>query len=384
MRSNQAVPKSLSERMVQSLQERIVAGEYGPGTWLPSERELSAEFSADRSIVRGVLVHLELAGLITRERGHRPRVRPQDVAYAAKDIGAAEVTPARRVAVVLPQHVTDDASREILKGLNETLQAQVIKSRLIIFDTNMHSATCRTLEEEACAAVEAEDMDGAVVWPSLEEGLTARWHRLARMGRPVIFVDRYDAALPCDFVGIDNYVAAREATEYLLGLGHARIAHITNDEPASPVVDRAAGYRDALRAANIIGETATPWVIPKGNAAQWMNDFVTHCLEASTPPTAVFAVNDFLAHKLIALLEERSARVPEQISVLGFDDSDRYSARPPLLTTVRQPFERIGQRAAALLLLRLTSRGQTPQTFQHILLPTYLIERRTCQSLKKP
>ena len=213
MQSSLAVPKSLSERMVQSLQGRIAAGQYGPGTWLPSERELSAEFNADRSVVRGVLVHLELAGLITRKRGHRPRVRSQGAGSGAKHACAAVVTNARRIAVVLPQHVTDAASREILKGLNETLQAQPAKSRVIIFDTNMHSATCRTLEEEACAAIEAEDMAGAVVWPSLEEGLTARWHRLACLGRPVICVDRYDPALPCDFVGIDNYVASREAVE---------------------------------------------------------------------------------------------------------------------------------------------------------------------------
>ena len=97
------------------------------------------------------------------------------------------------------------------------------------------------------------------------------------------------------------------------------------------------------------------------------------------PVTAVFAVNDFLAHMLVNALEESGFHVPADVSVVGFDDIDRYSPRTPFLTTMRQPFEAIGERAANLLLRRLREpHGPTkPASFRHVLLPSQLIVRKS-------
>lgn len=376
-----------SRRVVETLAGRIRQGVYAPGSRLPAERDLANEFSLDRSVVRLALSELTRTGLIVREPGCRPRV---SLSRLSAGQGSQLAGPAPRprktgtlkaIAVILPQHEADHGSREIIRGISHVLRSQEAPYRPLIFDTYLRSASCLALEQEACAAVAEEGLAGAIVWSTLEEAALDGWHSAQQQGHPVVFVDRYDDALPCDFVGIDNYAAAKDATEYLLRLGHTRIAHLTGDEKTSTLRDRAAGYRTALQRAGLPASSEMVWALPAETYPQCMDNFVAWLLETQSPPTAVFAVNDPISHTLIARLEARGKRVPDDLSVLGFDDDDMYSARPALLTTMRQPFERIGQRAAELLLRRL-AHAAPPQTFQHILLPTLLVERSTCRSLE--
>ena len=372
---------SASRRIAETLAERIRQGIYLPGSRLPAERDLAAEFSFDRSVVRGALSEITRAGLIVREPGCRPRVSALPGSRPApRPPRRRRQNPLQAVAVILPQHEADHGSREIVRGISHVLRSHEAPFRPLLFDTNLRTAPRSILEREACAAVAQEDIAGAIVWPTLEAASLEGWRAVQAQGHPVVFVDRYDDALPCDFVGIDNYASAKDAVEYLLRLGHARIAHLTHDQKASSVRERAAGFREAVQSAGLSSETV--WILPTETFPQCVDDFVTWLLKTDSPPTAIFAINDQIAHTLIARLEARGKRVPEDFSVLGFDDDDMYSARPALLTTVRQPFHRIGQRAAELLLRRLGPLP-SPSIFQHVLLPTLLVERSTCRSLKK-
>lgn len=375
---------SASRRIVATLTERIVRGIYPPGSRLPAERELSSEFVLDRSLIRSALSELSEAGLIVREPGCRPRVRSSSDSFATnRDPGDHEQPTLQAIAVILPQHEADHGSRKIMRGINHALRSLRAPYRPIIFDMDLQIASRQVLEQEACAAIESEGIAGAIVWPTVEAGSLASWSHVQEQGHPVVFVDRFDADLPCDFVGVDNHAAAREATEYLLALGHTRIAHLTQDIAATSVQERSAGYQEALRMATPHGIPEIQWVLPAETYPQCMEDFVTWFLETEQPPTAVFVVNDQVAHTLIAHLKAQGKRVPEDLSVLGFDDDELYSARPALLSTVRQPFERIGHRAAELLLRRLKRlpSDTSATAFQHILLSTQLVERSTCRAL---
>ena len=373
---------SASRRMAETLAERIRQGGYLAGSRLPAERDLAAEFSLDRSIVRVALSELTQTGLIVREPGCRPRVSALAGSHPAERPPRRRQPGARQaIAVILPQHEADHGSREIVRGISHVLRSQEAPYRPLIFDTYLRSASCLALEQEACAAVAPEDLAGAIVWSTLEEAALDGWRSVQQQGHPVAFVDRYDDALLCDFVGIDNYAAAKDAVEYLLRLGHTRIAHLTGNEKTSTLRDRAAGYRAALQRAGLPASSEMVWPLPAETFPQCMDDFATWLLATPSPPTAVFAVNDPIAHTLIARLEARGKRVPDDLSVLGFDDDDMYSARPALLTTMRQPFERIGQRAAELLLRRLAP--TPPAAFQHVLFSALLVERSTCRSLEK-
>jgi len=376
---------SASRRIVAALTERIVRGIYPPGSRLPAERELSSEFVLDRSLIRSALSELSEAGLIVREPGCRPRVRFTSESSTIGRLPIDREQPTlQAIAVILPQHEADHGSRKIMRGINNALRSLKAPYRPIIFDMALQIASRQVLEQEACAAIESEGIAGAIVWPTVEEGSLTSWREVQERGHPVVFVDRFDPDLPCDFVGVDNHAAARDATEYLLALGHKRIVHLTQNLSATSVQERSAGYQEALRVAAQPGITETQWVLPVESYPQCMEDFVTWFLETEEPPTAVFVVNDQVAHTLIESLKAHGKHVPEDLSVLGFDDDELYSARPALLSTLRQPFERIGYRAAELLLRRLKMPPTELSTtvFQHILLPTQLIERSTCRALR--
>lgn len=368
-----------NSRILETLAERMAQGVYLPGARLPAERDLAAEFALDRSAVRAALVELARTGQIVREPGCRPRVGP---AAGARPAPRTRPRPASRtIAVILPQHASDHGSREIMRGIAHVLHSQEAPYRPLMFDLNLRTAPRGVLEQQACAAVLDEDIAGAIVWPTLEPGSLDAWRGVQSAGRPVVFVDRCDDQFLCDFVGVDNREAAKEATAFLLAQGHTRIVHLTRDLPASSVAQRIDGYRDALTEAGLPFSSEQVCSLPNGAFPQCVDEFADRLLAQSPPPSAVFAVNDQIAHTLIAALEARGKAVPADISVLGFDDDDQYSARPALLTTLRQPFERIGQRAAALLLRRLGP--APPPAFQHVLLPTVLVERSTCRSLEK-
>ena len=102
-----------------------------PGSWLPSERALAQEFEVDRYVVRNAFARLKQQGLIVREPGRRPWVSHQPPPEAADKHSGGRSS--RTVAAVLPQHVGDHASREMLRGMSQVLRSQETRYRLLIF-----------------------------------------------------------------------------------------------------------------------------------------------------------------------------------------------------------------------------------------------------------
>jgi len=362
-------------RVLQILQDRITSGIYVPGVWLPTEREIAHDLSVNRSAVRDALLRLEHNGLIERRPGCRPRVSVPGSDPGRERAGASS----RVIAVVTPQHESDFASREIVRGISRVLRTESTPYRQSLFDVIVQSHEPYRVEQEACDALEAGEAAGAIVWPTLHPQVLASWERVRDLGYPVVLVDRFDSTMSCDFVGVDNYCAAREAVEYLLGLGHTRIAHLTTSEPVSAVNDRRTAYLDAMENAGL-QEYTSVWTVRQNHVVETAEVIDKH-IEAHGLPTAIFAVNDHGAYRCIHHLGARGVRVPDQVSIVGFDDIDRFSPRAGFLTSMRQPFERIGQEAANLILKRLNWTGSKPEPYLHKLLPTRLIERLSCRSI---
>jgi DNA-binding LacI/PurR family transcriptional regulator len=115
----------------------------------------------------------------------------------------------------------------------------------------------------------------------------------------------------------------------------------------------------------------------EGMAEEGLNasEIVERLLSLSEPPTAVFAVTDYIALAVVHALQERGLRVPEDMAVVGFDDLEQWFPQKPFLTTVRQPFMRIGAEAARMLLQRL--QGGATSRYRHVLLEASLIVRQS-------
>jgi len=163
---------------------------------------------------------------------------------------------------------------------------------------------------------------------------------------------------------------ADQAMKHLLGLGHRRIAIITGPRGWVPTEDRRRGYRAALAAAGILPERsleveAEPEIPPGREAAGYL-------LDLPEPPTAIFAFNDNIAIGAVQAARARGLRVPEDLSIVGFDDVEHATIVTPALTTVRQPLAEMG-RTAVSLLIRLLER----QRFEtlHVELATRLVVR---------
>ncbi len=192
---------------------------------------------------------------------------------------------------------------------------------------------------------------------------------------PTVVTLEYFRTLPLPTVRIDNIAAARTAVEHLIGLGHRRIAHITGPMPATLSEDRLQGYRDALAAAGL--PQLEPYVVA-GDYSLRSGHTAAHRLlgldrrPTVRRPTAIFAANDEMAFGAINEIRARGLRVPEDVSVVGFDDIVFAGAFHPALTTVRQPRRTIGEQAMAMLAELLAGR---PPPVQTLILPTELVVR---------
>ena len=173
---------------------------------------------------------------------------------------------------------------------------------------------------------------------------------------PVVMACEYLAKSPCPTVRIDNARAAEDAVNHLLELGHRRIAYI-NGPAASPLSkDRLKGYRRALKSAGVAVEKA---LLTRGDYSPGSGYVRAHQLLAlDRPPTAIFTASDPMAIGVMRAANERRCRIPQQLSLVGFDDIRFAGFMTPGLTTVHQPRELIGSTAMEQLLQLLG--GGTP------------------------
>jgi DNA-binding LacI/PurR family transcriptional regulator len=151
------------------------------------------------------------------------------------------------------------------------------------------------------------------------------------------------------YVYADQYLGAQLATEHLLDLGHTHLVHLAGPERWFDATERAAAFRDvtAARGARTLVVQAPGWSARRGYE---LGQALVDELRRPEGPTAVFAANDLIAVGLLRALWEHGLRVPEDVSVVGFDDVESSAYLVPALTTVRQPFAALGEAAVRALL----------------------------------
>lgn len=149
-------------------------------------------------------------------------------------------------------------------------------------------------------------------------------------------------------VSVDNFAGGVTATQHLLDLGHKEIVHISGPKDWFESTTRAAGYTSTMLNANLVPRVIDgDWEISTGYRIGSDIDFVEKGI------TAVFLANDRMALGFLHAMRQRGVSVPEQLSVIGFDDLEESQYAYPPLTTVRQDFRALGERAMQLLLLEI-------------------------------
>ncbi len=189
----------------------------------------------------------------------------------------------------------------------------------------------------------AEGVDGVVVVAAHDEAVEAV--RSFGTPVPVVMVGPVDLPAPLRTVAVDQYQGGRQAVRHLLDLGHRHVTHLAGPLDWLDARRRIEGWHDELAAAGIEAGDPIPgdWSADTGYA-------VGRELVAGGLPTAVFAANDQLALGLLRAFAEAGVRVPDEVSVVGFDDVDGSANFFPPLTTIRQEFVALGERCLQVLL----------------------------------
>jgi LacI family transcriptional regulator len=193
---------------------------------------------------------------------------------------------------------------------------------------------------------------------------------LLGLGVPVVLMNYQAFDLDVASVSIDNVRGAYLATEHLINLGHKRIACLTGDLLTQSASERVAGYKRSLETAGLAFE---PDHLFKGDYSRRSARFAAQrLLQLKERPTAVFVCSDDMAMEMISVFMEEGLKIPDDISVIGFDDDPVCLYGPISLTTIRQPLREMSQMAVKEVYLKM----QDPdRRVKRIVLPVELIIR---------
>jgi LacI family transcriptional regulator, galactose operon repressor len=256
---------------------------------------------------------------------------------------------------------------EVLVGLKDTLGAAGYDLLLFAsahpgngYGTHAYLKRCRHHHVDGAALMGVDADDPEV-------------RRLARSGLPCVGVDVELGGDDATYVASDNVGGGRMAVEHLVSLGHRRIATIAGPMETRPGRDRLRGYRDALRDAGLAFR----------DEYVGMGDFyldsgvraAADLLALDEPPTAIAAASDLMAVGALRAASAAGARVPDDLSVVGFDDIMLAAHLEPALTTIRQDKAGLGAAAARALLARVD--GPEEGVEEQLTLEVQLVERAT-------
>ncbi len=203
--------------------------------------------------------------------------------------------------------------------------------------------------------------------------------RILDAGAPCVVVDRDLGETPVDQVLVDNDQGGYLAGEHLISLGHRRIACLVGPSDLTPSAGRIAGFQRALADAGlaVVAEGLVRGNGRSDGGAAAAQQLLERGIVAAGDVTAIFAFNDQMAIGAIGALQRAGCRVPEDISVVGFDDIPQSAAIFPALTTIAQPIREMGTTGVRLLLNRIARRDAPCQRVQ---LSTRLVVRESTGS----
>ena len=342
--SNAGLRKAKHQEIFDALLQDIETGRYRGGEQLPTEHSLVKRFNASRPTVSRAVQSLVQMGLVHRRAGSGTFVRQ----------GAVN---GRRVFGLLVPELGDSEIFEPICG-HIARQIQRLGHALQWADSNPNSNHRQTAETaaDACRGFVDRGVAGVFLAPFVTPPGTDNPNEtivetLRKAGIAVVLLDRDIVQFPqrsdLDLVGVDHVRGQARMTEYLIKSNHRRFGYWVWENVADTVQNRSAGILRALTAAGI---PIDPQMIQPCDPTDRVQ--VTRLMK-SQKPDAIMCANDVFAAHLMRTLEEMDIRVPEDVSVVGYDDV-LYSHlfRVPL-TTISQPCEKIGNAAAQLMLERI-------------------------------
>jgi DNA-binding LacI/PurR family transcriptional regulator len=258
----------------------------------------------------------------------------------------------------------------LLRGISASLRARDLQ--LVLLMPSSVAEAQRTADYLAAGHV-----DGALLVSLHDDDPLPG--RMAEAGIPIVVSPRPRVALAVTYVDVDNRGGANVAVAHLVSQGRRVIGTVAGPSDMAPGVDRLAGYRDALQEAGLerVASLEAVGDFTQEGGARAMG----RLLEARPDIDAVFAASDLMAAGALSVLAAAGRRVPEDVAVVGFDDSPVATSTRPALTSVRQPIEEMGEEMARLLITTIEGSDRAPR---RVILATQLIRRASSAGRRVP
>ena len=368
----------LHRSVADALRRQLAEGSLADGSKLPPLREIADEFEVSTMTVRQALRTLEREGHVYRIPGVGAFVRPTPPGKPT----------ARKMLAFAATDLTSAFEMGIARGIERTCQKRGWATQILDAQHRPELEARNILRLPDCGA------QAAIILPTCGDPRTVqRLFEVESGGFPVVVVDRTPPGLATDFVESNHEQGAYQATRHLLDHGHSHVFLVTPPPKVSSIAARIHGYERALWDA---GREPLPewkvWLDLEVQAAafregrKWRGGYsaIMPVLRERKPPLAIFAVDPYTAWGVYEACRELGLRIPGDVSIVGFDDSEIALAMRPPITIVSQRTHEIG-RAAVELLARRIETGRTEsgsrKTFMHAMIETDLIPRESVASV---
>ncbi len=307
--------------------------------------------------------------LVNAETAARIRKIADEAGYRASAVARGLVTRRTLSIGLVTTTVADPFAGEVICGVEQTANDHGYSVMLAESNTDPER------EKKVVQSLAERRVDGIIVTSSRVGTLYIPLLREATV--PVVLVNDQYPGVFLHSVLIDNVNGMRAAAEHLIGLGHRRIAYVGDEFGYQSDAERLAGYTAALEAA---GLKVNPRMLSPGNGRlEGAAKAVKKLLALRPRPTAICCYNDMTALGAMRAIREHGLRIPEDISVTGFDDLFFAAYTQPPLTTVHQPMRRMGQMAVESLLKLMAGQAPVPR----IRIKAELVARGSTARVKK-
>lgn len=357
----EAIPRYVQVK--QWLEKQIGSGHWQPGDLLPPEKELASQLKVSPLTVSRALQWLAREGIVVRKRRY----------------GTV-------IAAHLPVHLTEQETELLILvhgggaryeldfyvgGLHRGVQSRVSHPTTTLRWLSYHTGDIQK---------QLKHTHNGGILAITPDVIQVEWlEKLYRNGTPVVVLGAGSDKWQLPFVDSDNYNGTRQAVDWLIKAGHRRFIGLFGYPAMLNTQDRWRGFRDALKEAGIAdNDIWTFTVTGMDNFEEPVRDAIGSLLRLPNPPTALIAGGYYLALAALQIAYDNNTRVPDQLSVIGFDDPPSASLSVPALTTLRQPLERMGAQAAEILMKLMRERPEKPP---HIRVPLELIVRNSASNI---
>ena len=290
--------------------------------------------------------------------------RPNNIALSLKN------RKAMTIGVIIPE-ITHYFFSNVITGIEKVAKKEGFN---VIIGLSNESFDKEVLNMEMLAN---GSIDGFILSISNDTQLQQDYHHLVEtinQGMPIVMFDRFSNDHICDRVIVDDFDGGRKATLKLLEIGCKNIALISTPDFVSVSRHRLQGYLEALDNHKITPKSSL--IIKIEDGADVEKD-INILFDSNKKIDGVFAVNEVFAITAMKVARQRGFRVPEDISVVGFSDGLLSKHCSPSLTTISQHAEKMGEKAAELLMERLENKSEEEELPRTIVIETSLIERES-------